>query len=651
MSKKKIKKIRYGNSKKKRSERSKEILIGSVDMSSEGYGFFIPDDPKLNDIYIPRTKLNGASHKDKVKVSVEHFRGKKEAHVIEIIERGYSKLIGRVEKSDYFAYVIPFVKKFGFDVYIPKKYSNNLKDNDVVICEITKYPVLGKNPEGKIIKVLGSFNDKGIENEIVLEKYEIRREFPRSVNEEVRNKIKKYIKEPGVRKDFRDLFTVTIDGETARDFDDAISLVKEGDGYRLFVHIADVSHFVRQNSKTDKEGYRRGTSIYFPEFAIPMLPEDLSNDLCSLKPNEDRLTLSVEILYDNRGNRVGYKIYQSIINSNYRLTYNYVNDVIESIKECNDINLRKLIDDGVELLQLLMKRREEKGMIDFDLPEVEFIFNETGDIIDIKPLERKLSHRLIEFFMIEANEVVAEFLSESYDRSVFRVHGVPDAEKLKEFITVCHLYGIEVEDIDPTDPKSIQKLSKTISKSNFAHLLSSMLVRTMQKAIYSPDNIGHFGLSSDCYTHFTSPIRRYPDLIVHRLVNRKLFGYRFDFDDEYLDAATVHTSRMEQLSEEAEREIHQFKKLKFLESHRANLFDAYINRVTSNGIFIYLEKFLLTGFISIENMLGDNYNYVEQGNIFLGKRTKRKLKLGDKINVRLYRINYDYLEADFVLEP
>lgn len=625
-------------------------LIGKVDMSSDGYGFFIPEDSKLKDIFIPRSKLNGAMHKDRVKVKVELYRGKKEANVIEIIERGFSKLIGRVDKSDHFSYVIPFVKKFGFDVYIPKRLAKDLKDDDVVICEITKFPKKGKNPEGKILRILGNLHDKGIENEIVLEKYEIRRKFPADVIKEVNKTVESLFAKAGKRTDFRDLFTVTIDGETARDFDDAISIKMVENGYILYVHIADVAHFVRYNTKLDKEAYLRGTSVYFPEFAIPMLPEELSNDACSLKPGVERLTITVEIFYNEKGERLKSNIYQSVIKSNYRLTYNYVNELIEGLKDCEDTELKNLINSGVNLLKLLMVRREEQGMIDFDLAEVEFIFNDNGDIIDIRPLERKTSHRMIEFFMVEANEAVAEFLSENYGRAVFRVHDKPDPDKLADFVSTCHIYGIETGIVDNFDSKSIQQLSKIISNSKFSYLLSSMLVKTMQKAIYSPDNIGHFGLSSSCYTHFTSPIRRYPDLIVHRLIKSRLFNYSFKIDDNYLEESTLYSSRMEQLAEDAEREIHLFKKLKFIESHVGEQFEAFINRLNGNGVFVYVEKFLITGFISIENMLGDNYNYIESQNLFLGKKTKKKLKLGDKVKVKLFRINYDYLEASFVLD-
>jgi len=634
---------------KRKIKENQQILSGKVDMAADGYGFFIPDDPKEKDIFIPKNKLNGASHKDKVKVVIEYFRGKKEARVVEILERGYSKIVGRVEKSRFFAYVVPFVKRFGFDIYIPKKYSEELKDDDVVICEITKYPEKSKNPEGKIIKILGNLNDKGIENEIVIEKYEIRREFPKSVRKNLARDSFELFKNPGKRTDFRDLFTVTIDGETARDFDDAISIQRLENGYKLFVHIADVSHFVRPDSRLDKEAYRRGTSIYFPEFAIPMLPEELSNDLCSLRPGEERLTITVEIDYDEKGNRIDSNFYQSVIKSDYRLTYNYVNSIIEGYEKTDDLRLISLIDTGLSLLDKLIQRRKNDGMIDFDLPEVEFYFDENGDMVDIKPLERKISHRLIEFFMIEANEAVAEFLEKAYDRGMFRVHGSPDPEKLQEFVTICHIYGIEVGELVVDDPKSIQSLSEKIANSKFSYLLSSMLVRTMQKAIYSPDNTGHFGLSSTCYTHFTSPIRRYPDLVVHRLLKKKLFGYFFDFDEDYLDAAAINSSRMEQMAEEAEREIHLYKKLKFLQSHIDATFDAFINRLTPNGIFIYLEKFLLTGFIPIENMLDDEYYYLDNQNMFIGKRRKKRLKLGDRISVKLSRVNYDHLEADFFL--
>ncbi|KAA0258260.1 ribonuclease R [Deferribacter autotrophicus] len=626
-----------------------DLVIGTVDGHPDGYAFLIPEDKELEDVFIPPKKLNGAVHGDKVTARIVEFRGKKEAHVIKVIERGFKRVVGRIEKSKYFAYVIPYEKKFFYDIYIPNKYAKKLKDDDVVICEIIKYPEKGKNPEGKIKKVLGNLYDKGIENKIVLAKYDLRINFPKSVKKEVKETADFYFKNAGERTDFTRLFTVTIDGEDARDFDDAISIEKTNGGYILYVHIADVAHYVRPGTNIDKEAYNRATSVYFPEFAIPMLPEKLSNEQCSLMPNVERLAMTVKIEYDKVGNRKKTSFYQSIIKSDYRLTYNYVNDLIDGKEETDDENLKYLVDVSKELTDKLIKKRKRIGMIDFDLPEATFIFDDDGNLIDIVPFERKFSHRIIENFMIEANEAVAEYLEEHIDISVFRVHDYPDAKKVKEFNKMCQFFGIDVLMPDEITPEMIQKIAEKVKESKYGYVLGSMLVRTMQKALYSIDNIGHFGLASESYTHFTSPIRRYPDLLVHRILKTLLFRYDYKINKEYLGKAADHCSNMEQNAESAEREIHQYKKLKFLLENRDKVYDAFINRISSNGFFIFIEKLLLTGFVHISSLDNDYYVVDIETNTIFGKASGKKYRVGDFVKVKVDKVNFDYLEADFIL--
>jgi ribonuclease R len=624
-----------------------DVLTGTIDGHPDGYAFFVPDDETLDDVFIPPKKMNGAVHKDRVAVRIEYFRNKKEARVVKILERGYRKIVGRVEKSAHFAHVIPFVKKFFNDIYIPKKYSKNLKDNDVVICEIIFYPQAGKNPEGKILKLLGNLQDKGIENEIVLSKYDLERKFSNSLIKEVNKTSEYFLKNPGIRTDFKKLFTVTIDGETARDFDDAISLEKVDSGYILYVHIADVAHFVRPDSRVDAEAFKRGTSVYFPEFAIPMLPEKLSNELCSLRPNEVKFTLTAKIYYDNYGNRKKLELYQSTIKSNYRLTYTYVNDIIEGKQKTKSKPLKNLISTAVELTNLLIEKRKRQGTIDFDLPEPEFIFDENGDLVDIRPLERKPSHRIIENFMIEANEAVSEYLENLGVVSVYRVHEKPSAIKVREFLNVLSTFGISVDLPDEITPKTIQEIAAKFEDNKFGYILNSLLVKTMQKAIYDTKNIGHFGLASKSYTHFTSPIRRYPDLVIHRLIKKTLFDYPFDISNEFVEKASKQSSETEQRAEDAEREIHQFKKLKFLENHIDEVYDSYINRLNSGGIFIFIPKLIMGGYVPLSSMDDDFYSYYHDDNIIIGKKTRKTFKVGDRLAVSLLKVNYDYLEADF----
>lgn len=624
------------------------LYTGSVDGNPDGYAFFIADNGVIEDLFIPPNKLNGAIHGDRVAIRVEEFNGKKEAYVVKVLERKYTRLVGRVEKSKHFAYVIPFMKKFFYDIYIPNKYSSDLRDDDVVVCSIINFPKKRKNPEGKISKVLGHLDDPGIENKIVLEKYELTNKFPKNVMKELQH-IDELINESEGRTDFRNLLTVTIDGENAKDFDDAISVIKDKDKYILYIHIADVAHFVRPFTAIDDEAYKRGTSIYFPEFAIPMLPEKLSNDLCSLKPNVDRLSITVKIEYDLNGTILHVDFYQSIIRSNYRLTYNYVSDILEEKVNTEDKDLYEMLKCAAELSQKLTERKKEGGMIDFDLPEPEFTFDDSGNLISIAPLERKVSHRMIENFMLEANEVVSKYLEEKSDFSIFRVHGEPDRIKISEFINQCKNFGIYIDTPKVINPKVIQRISDYIITTSYSYILSAILVRSMQRALYSTQNIGHFGLASQSYTHFTSPIRRYPDLIIHRLLKKYLFNYDFNVNSDWLKKAAEYSSKMEETADSAEREIEQYKKIKYLEKNKDTIYKGYINRVRSSGIFVFIEKLLLTGFIPISKLEDDYYIFDAEGSVLFGKHKGKKFRVGDIIEVVLDKINYDFLEVDFRL--
>ncbi len=623
--------------------------IGKVDIAQAGYGFLLIEGSDESDIFIPEMKLNGAMTGDKVKVVLEKYRGKQEGRVVEIIERAHKKIVGRIEKFHHYAHLIPFIRHFGMDIYIPKKYARTVETDDIVVCEIINYGSIGINPEAKVIKKLGNIGDEGIENLIVLEKYNLKRKFPEEVLQEVSKYAEKKLKEKGIREDLTKLFAVTIDGETARDFDDAISVEKSESGFKLYVHIADVSHFVSINSFTDNEAFYRGTSVYFPEFAIPMLPEKLSNELCSLMPRVKRLTMTAEINYNSNGERVSYKIYPSEIRSNFRLTYNYVNDFYDGEIKINNGNLKKLLNQSKNLAGIIQNRRKEQGTIDFDLPEVEFIFDDNGDLVEIKPLERGISHRLIETFMIEANEVVAEFFENNIKTGVFRVHGMPDVKKVKEFVSMARAMGADVQMPEDITPKELQILSEKIHNFSKHYLLSPKLVRTMQKAEYSINNIGHFGLASKAYTHFTSPIRRYPDLVVHRLLKIIFNIVDYQLDDEKLDEICIHSSEREQLSEEAEREIHTYKKLKYLEKNSDKEWLCYINRITQDGVFVYIDKLLMNGFVSIENLnLKGRLFLNDDATLLIAKSSGFKLRLGDEIRVKLVSVNFDKLEADFM---
>lgn len=626
------------------------LLTGKIDAHPDGYAFFIPEGGG-DDLFIPAARMAGAMHGDKVSVKQERYRGKPEAHVVKIHERGYSIVVGRVEKvsGHSHAYVIPFVRKLFFDIYISPEDAQGYKTDEVVICKIIKFPSGNRNPEGIIIKKLGNMDDKGIENEIVKAKYNIREKYPDHALKDLPN-VMALAEKPGDREDFTDLFTVTIDGETARDFDDAISISKDSKGYTLYVHIADVSHFVRPETSIDLEAYKRATSVYFPEYAIHMLPEELSADLCSLKPDVPRFAVTAKMRFDLKGSRINTEIFTSLIKSDRRLTYTFVQDFLDGKIYGEDQRLEKLLLLSSELSIIIMGKKKKRGMVDFDFPESDLILDSDGEITEVKVAERYMSHRLIEHFMIEANEAVSEFLEEHSRFSVYRIHDKPDAKKISQFIDLCRTFGINVYEPEVLDSVTVSWLSDVIHNSKFSHVLGKYLVRTMAKAVYDVNNIGHFGLSSQSYTHFTSPIRRYPDLMVHRLIKEVLYKQRYGVDRKLLQEKCVHCSEKEQDADQAERDVEIFKKLKYLRKHMDEPFGAFINRATQNGLGIYIESLMTNGFVKISSLDDDYYTFDRESGTLKGRNKNNRFRVGDSLEVMLEKVNFDTLEAEFRIE-
>lgn len=401
----------------------------------------------------------------------------------------------------------------------------------------------------------------------------------------------------------------------------------------------------RPNTVLDAEAYRRGTSFYFPEFAVPMPPEELSNNLCSLRPNEDRLTLTAKITYTKDGQRKSSKLYRSIINSDRRLTYTYVQDVLEGKIKEKDKNILTLIKDSKELAEKIMVRRSRDGMLDFDFPETTFELDETGDVTAIIPAERHISHRIIEHFMIEANEVVSEFLERNTKKSVYRVHDKPDPMKLQDFAGLAETFGVSVT-VKDVNPKDVAKINKIVNESEYSEILGSALVRTMAKAEYSTNNIGHFGLASESYTHFTSPIRRYPDLMVHRLICNRLFSTEYHMEAT-LDEGCKLSTENEQRAENAERDIHKFKKIKYLQKHMDEPYSAVVMSVGAFGLNIYIESLMLKGTVSLESISGDIFQFMKKAQIVKGRVTGETFRAADVLEVMPERIDIDNQEAYF----
>ena len=624
-----------------------QVLRGTISTHKDGYGFFIPDDKSIDDAFIHPKKLKNAAHGDVCTARISIYKGKREAEVVNIIQRGIEEVVGVVDKYRNSVRVIPFSRNF--QGYIIIKGDKNIEDEDVVLCKIERYPTSSSHATGKIIEKIGTLSDKDIDNKIVMYKYGLTFEYPEKVIfecDEIENGRFKIDKKN--LTDFRQLFTVTIDGERARDFDDAISVIKTDENYELFVHIADVSRYVTRGSAINEEAKRRGTSVYFPEFAIAMLPEVLSNGVCSLVPNEERYTVTCKIVYNRQGKRKDVSFYRSVIKSNHRLTYNFVNDVFNKSKECESEELFNLLSNAKELSELLISRREKEGVIDFDLPEPEFIFNESGDIIDIKPQERGAAERLIECFMIAANEAVAEYLENNGLKGIYRVHGEPDVKKIDDWVEMARNFGLKIPSLEyPVTPETVAELSKIAANSKQADLLSSLLIRSMMRAEYTVENQGHFGLALKAYTHFTSPIRRYPDLLVHRALLAGLKLGSINEPEEELKEFARQCSKLERLAQDAEHDIGAFKKLEYISDHYEDVFEGYINRITNTGIFVYIEKLMMTGYV--------DYGYIDfdifykMGESAIGDKSGERYRVGDKLRLLPYKINIASLQADFTI--
>ncbi len=620
------------------SKTSKEpLLTGKVNVHPDGYAFFTPESGGV-DLFVAAAKLGGAFDGDKVRVRKTRYRGRIEGHVVEILERGLSKIVGRIERRGNSFKVIPIHRKFTTPIVVPQ---GEYAQDDIVVCKIERFGEGGSYCSGSVLEKLGNITDKGIENIIVMAKYNLSVSFPPEVDEDAK-KAAKDLPLPGnnnERFDLRDLFTVTIDGETARDFDDAISVIKTDSGYTLYVHIADVSHYVQPGNALDLEAYKRGTSIYFPEFAIPMLPEILSNGVCSLNPNEDKFTLTVKINYSSLGERKDKHVYQSVIRSDRRLTYKFVNQLLAG--EATDaVQLTEMLLDARELTESIKLRRKAQGMLDIDLPEVWFDMDQDGNILNIMPAERGVSERIIEHFMIEANEAVAETLEQIASVSLFRVHASPDPLKISEWVKLAREFGYDAGEAPAkVTPDIVQKWLAELENKKYGYIIRSLLVRSLQRAEYSPENVGHFGLASESYTHFTSPIRRYPDLIVHRLLKKYLFHAKYTLDDEYMEGAAAHTSFAERNADDAEREIELYKKFAYLQKHAGEIYSAYVNKVSTTHISIFLTQLLMFGMI-------DNATLPVKGY----KSGKSKYFAGDELKVMWANNDYDRLEATFIIE-
>jgi len=636
------------------------LVTGRLQGHADGFGFVIPDEGD-EDVYINSRNIKDAMHGDRVVARVEGVKpgGKRNGSIIRIIERAHKTVVGRYEKGRKFGYVVPSDERLSHDIYVPKGEDMGADDGEIVLVELLSYPTKNRNPEGVVIRVIGSPLDPEVEIQSIIARHSIPSVFPEGVLEEaerVGDKVK--TSEIEGRQDLRGLTTVTIDGETARDFDDAISVRKEEKGnIRLWVSIADVSHYVKEGSHLDREAYDRGTSVYFPDRCIPMLPERLSNGICSLNPHVERLAMTAEMLFNDRGERIEEKFYSSVIKSDHRLTYTIVKKILvdvdkELVREYDAIMADLKVME--ELSRWLRTFRQDRGCIDFDLPEAQIIIDIQGGVEAIVRSERNLAHMIVEEFMLAANEAVASYLTSKKLPLLYRVHEEPDAEKLEDFREFIHNLGYEMKHGTPS-PKDLQSILAAVSGKPEERTINHVLLRSMKQAVYSGKNIGHFGLASEKYCHFTSPIRRYPDLMVHRILKKSVVrgGIKKEEIETLRGRLQVNgeeTSSRERRAMEAERDVVDLKKAEFMMDKVGEDFSGFITGVTSFGIFVELEGLFVEGLVHVTSIDDDYYIYDEKGHSLTGERKKRRFRIGDKVDISVEKVDREKRQIDFKLK-
>ena len=641
------------NRKDKKSSSKVKKVEGKIQGTSKGYAFLIPTDITMDDIFVPERELGGAMHGDRVVVSVRDSGGrKKEGKVIQILERGSLRVVGLLHIVKKIAYVTADDVKFGKDISVPLKSLNGAKDGEKVVVRITRYYASKRNPDGEIVEVLGEPNKIDTEVKAIIRGYGLSDNFPHKVEESA-----KYLPEsinkadyPN-RLDYTKNICFTIDGEDTRDIDDAVSIDIAKNGNKILgVHIADVGEYVKKDNVFDKEAYKRGTSVYFPNLVLPMLPRELSNGICSLNERVDRLALSCFMEFDKNANLVDYKICESIINSKKRFTYTEVQRVFDG---AND-QPQELIDELLLMRGLasqLEKKRHDRGAIEFNIPEVQVYLNDLGDVLNLKKREHNESHKLIESFMIAANETIAtHFLSKNIP-FVYRIHEKPDSTKIANLVGMVNNFGVKHNiNAEDAEPKDIQNLLESIKGEPCEYVLNKIALRCMKKAKYDPECIGHYGLASPKYCHFTSPIRRYPDLTIHRIIKEYLRG---EIDDreklllkEFVSYSSIQSSETERNAESVERDVDDLYRVFYMTHHIGETFDGVISGVTNFGVFVELDN-TVEGMIKIENLPQDQYEYFEDR--FCLKGYNHSYTIGDKIKVKSVRADILSREIDFEL--
>ncbi len=647
LEKNKIVKYKDGGYLLREEVREKSYIKGKVEAHESGFGFLIREDGEP-DLFIPPIQMKYLFDGDILLAKEQIYRGKKEAHIIKVVERKVKTAVGKLKKDNnrYYVYLLDFV--IPHKIYVDKKDAKKYPLDNYVVVEIIKYPEKGKDAKGKIIKDLGNIKNTQTVAEIVARKYDL----PLTHSEEALKEAEKLTSTVKITKNRKDLtkqICFTIDPESARDHDDAVAIEKKGDNYRLFVHIADVSFYVKEDSAIDKEAFKRGNTYYLPERALHMLPERLASNLCSLRPFEKKYAFTCEILINKKGEVIDYDIYESVIESKAKLTYDQALGII--LGEPELINkfsqLVEPLKHMEKLAKILMKAKEDRGSIDFDMPESKILFDDYGNPYDVVPYERHLAHRIIEEFMIIANETVAKHMEKNGFPFIYRVHEKPKIEKVNAFVDLMAGLGYKVNYPKEVDSKFIQKLIEMAISTPEESLVRFLALRTMKQAKYSSENIGHFGLASECYTHFTSPIRRYADIWVHRLL-KKAIKKKFkkkDFEElpKKLDIIAQQCSQMERVADDAERDALDILKLRILKDKVGETFEGIITGVMPFGVFVEIERYIIEGLVPIQS-INEKLTYDERNHQLVGKN--KRFRLGDKVSVKITKVDEDNKKID-----
>ncbi|MBR3049074.1 MAG: ribonuclease R [Bacilli bacterium] len=631
-----------------------QVRKGKMRANKKGFGF-VEIDNMEEDVYVSQDNMNGALHDDEVLVEItsKMTLDRLEGRVLKVIKKRENRYIGEINFKDDIGYITLDDNKIKLEIKIPKEDSMNAVDGHKVVVELGK-KINNNSYYGKVTDIIGHKNDPGVDILSIVYKYNINTEFPDEVKEELKT-IPSEVKEEELagRRDLRDQVIFTIDGDDTKDIDDAISIEKLNNGhYKLGVHIADVSYYVKEGAPLDDEAMERGTSVYLVDRVIPMLPHELSNGICSLNPNVDRLAISCVMEFDGNGKQINYEIFESVIKSRIQMTYKKVNSILEDNKvpegyEEYEQDLRLML----ELAHILRKEKVSRGYIDFEVDEAKILVDEECKPTEIVLRERGEGEKLIEDFMIAANECVASHIYFMNLPFIYRVHEVPKEEKIRDYLTFVSSLGYTVTgNVKSSDPKSVQNIIKQLEDKKEFKILSTLLLRSMQKAVYRPENLGHYGLASKCYTHFTSPIRRYPDTTVHRLLRTYLFDGKIDMQtvkkwEEKLVYISEHSSSRERASVDCEREVEDMKMAEYMEDHIGEEFEGMISSVTNFGMFVELDN-LIEGLVPLRNMK-DFFHFDEANMSLVGEKSHVRYQIGERIVVKVVRASKEEKIIDF----